>query len=234
VKVGIMQPYFMPYIGYFQLMNFCDKLVVYDNIQFTKKGWIKKNKYLCEGKEKVFSLQIKNDSSKLNIDERFLANSCMQQNKKILRSIESCYRKAPFFDQTFKVLQECFLSEQDNLFDFIFNSILVLADHMDINTHILKSSSIGANHQLKKQDRVIDLCLSMNAKTYINLSGGMELYSRDAFKDNNIDLIFMECINSKYDQNVDKFIERLSIIDMLMFVPMEEIKNLYLRDFKLI
>ena len=61
-KLGVMQPYFLPYIGYFQLIEAADVFVVYDNIKYTKKGWINRNRMLRNGSDMVFSLPLKKDS----------------------------------------------------------------------------------------------------------------------------------------------------------------------------
>ena len=61
MKVAIMQPYFFPYIGYFQLINAVDKFVIYDNIEYTKKGWINRNRILKEGVDLMISLPLKKD-----------------------------------------------------------------------------------------------------------------------------------------------------------------------------
>ena len=71
--IAIMQPYFFPYIGYFQLIAAVDMFIVYDNIKYTKKGWINRNRLLNRGKNVIFSLPLKNDSDYLNVCQRELA-----------------------------------------------------------------------------------------------------------------------------------------------------------------
>jgi hypothetical protein len=101
MKLAIMQPYIFPYIGYFQLINTVDKFVVYDNIQFTKKGWINRNRILINGKEEYITLPLKKDSDYLNIDQRVLSDVFKEQRNKILRKINESYKKAPGFKTAF-------------------------------------------------------------------------------------------------------------------------------------
>jgi hypothetical protein len=73
MKLAVMQPYFLPYLGYWQLMNMADTFVVYDNIQFSKRGWFHRNRLLLNKKEEMFTIPLKKDSDFLNINERFIS-----------------------------------------------------------------------------------------------------------------------------------------------------------------
>ncbi len=83
MKLAIMQPYFFPYIGYFQLINTVDEFVVYDNIEFTKKGWINRNRILVNGKDEYITLPIKKDSDFLHVKDRFLAETWSKDSAKM-------------------------------------------------------------------------------------------------------------------------------------------------------
>src|SRR5690606_18130129 len=122
MRLAIMQPYFCPYIGYFQLMNAVDKFVVYDNIQYTKKGWINRNRILMNGKDQLFSLPVKKDSDYLNINQRFLSDDFDGEKKKLLNKFKGAYNKAPYFKEIFPLLQEIINDDSNNLFDYIYHS----------------------------------------------------------------------------------------------------------------
>ena len=224
MKLAIMQPYIFPYIGYFQLMHSVDKMVVYDNVKYTKKGWINRNRILMNGEEKFFTLPLKNDSDYLDIVERKLADNYMFEKPKILRKIYEAYRMAPYFDVVFPIVQDCInYSEFNNLFDFIFYSIIKLKNFLDINTKIIISSSLGGgNELLKGKDRVIELCLILNADHYINPIGGLDLYDKLEFQKKGITLNFLNSGDIKYRQFSNCFYPNLSIIDVLMFNNKEE------------
>src|SRR5438270_13289718 len=122
MKVAIMQPYLFPYIGYFQLMNAVDQFIIYDNIQFTKKGWINRNMILLNGIDTYISFPLRKDSDYLNVDERYLANNWEQERIKILDKISRSYFKAPYYTTVYPLVEECILFRNTNLFHFILNS----------------------------------------------------------------------------------------------------------------
>lgn len=227
MKLAIMQPYFLPYIGYWQLLNAVDRFVVYDNIQFTKKGWIHRNRILENGTDKLFSIPLKKDSDYLNINERILSIDCKKQNEKTLRIIKNSYLKAPFFKIVFPILEDVFHYDKKNLFDFVLNSIFVIKKYLEIDTEVVISSSIPIDHfNLKAQDKVIAISKDLNANEYINAIGGIELYSKDVFNENDIQIKFINTSNIEYKQFKNVFVPWLSIIDVLMFNSVSEIKEL--------
>ena len=108
-SVGIMQPYFLPYIGYFQLMNEVDEFVIYDNIQFTKRGWFHRNRILQNNKDVYISLPIQKDSDYLDVRDRFIAKDFEKQRHKLLSKIKNNYLKTPYFKDVFPLIEEIIL-----------------------------------------------------------------------------------------------------------------------------
>ena len=114
MKLGIMQPYFLPYVGYFQLIAAVDKFVIYDNIKYTKKGWINRNRMLQNGADKVFSISLLKASDSLDIKNRELSPEFNRQ--KLLNQFKGCYAKAPYFQEVWPLLEEIILFQDKNLF----------------------------------------------------------------------------------------------------------------------
>ena len=216
-KIAIMQPYFFPYIGYFQLINSVDEFVIYDNIQYTKKGWINRNRILCNESDKLITLPLKKDSDFKDVFERKLSDTWIDDRNKILNLIKASYRKAPFFSETFEIVQKCLLYDDQNLFNFIFNSIKIINEYLEIKTKMILSSSLNIDHSLKSKHKVIAICKEMNATTYINAIGGVNLYDKDEFLENKIFLNFIKSNSLNYKQFDNEFIPWLSIIDVMMF-----------------
>ena len=234
MKIAIMQPYFMPYIGYFQMIKTVDKFVVYDNIQFTKKGWIQRNRILNNGKDDLFSLSIQKDSDYLNIFERKLSTDFIEHNTKTLRKIESLYKKAPYFSEIMPLITKIFTyKSHQNLFDFLFYSLQEILKYLSISTEFIISSTIKIDHDLKSQDKVIAICKELKAEQYINAIGGQELYKKEDFAKEGIQLDFIQPLPIEYSQFHHKFVPWLSIIDVLMFNSLEE-TNVMLSQFELI
>ena len=233
-KITIMQPYFLPYIGYFQLLNAVDLFVVYDNIQYTKKSWINKNRIIENKKDTLFTLPLKKDSDYLDIRERFLnENEKNKNHAKILNKIKNNYGKAPFYDESINTICKIFNHDEINLFDFVFNSIETIKAYLDITTELVISSKIE-DGALKHKYRVWDICKKLNSQNYINPIGGLNLYNKEEFKKNGINLSFLKTDNIVYNQfNNEEFITNLSIIDMLMFNGKEKTKK-FLNNYTLI
>jgi len=228
MKLGIMQPYFFPYIGYFQLMNSVDEFIIYDNIKFTKKGWINRNRILANGSDHYITLPIKSDSDYLLIQDRYLAETWTIEREKIIRRLDNAYRKAPYYDTVFPFIKSCLYYEESNLYNFLFNSLNCIKVYLDILTPLIRSSNISINHDLKSSDKVIAFCLARGAQQYINPIGGVELYDKFHFKSNGIELNFIKSSpNIVYNQGANhEFVPWLSIIDVLMFNSKEEIKGM--------
>lgn len=233
MRLAIMQPYFMPYIGYFQLINSVDKFVIYDNIQYTKKGWINRNRILVNGKDQLVTLSIKKDSDYLNVVDRELSESWNKDKNKMLNVIKAAYSKAPYFEDSYELISQCLNNPESNLFRFIYDSIILINGYLDIKTPVIISSTINTNHTLKSQDKVLSLCKSQNADVYINSIGGVSLYDKETFKRHEIELNFIKSNPIQYKQFNNEFVPWLSIIDVLMFNSKEEIKK-YLTNYILI
>lgn len=224
-SLAILQPYFCPYLGYFQLINQVDRLVLYDNIEYSRRGWISRNQFILNSKERLFSIPLKRASDYSNINDRVLAGSHEKSVKKILGQIESSYRTAPFFSEIFPVIRSVFMSAHVNLFYYNLHSITVFTKLLSINTEILKSSDLKIDHSLKSQSKVIRICQHLGADTYINPIGGVALYNKKVFEQNGLTLKFLRMNKIKYDQYNSGFIPNLSIIDVLMFNGVEKTKN---------
>lgn len=225
MKLAIMQPYFFPYIGYFQLINAADKFVVYDNIQFTKKGWINRNRILVNGAAEYISLPLSKGSDYLNVDQRKLAGTFKTESIKLLRRINESYRKAPQFDTVYPLIESVINAEEENLFGFIYQSLQAVCQFLDIKTEFIISSTLPIDHQLRSQDKVIAICDASGADQYINTIGGKELYSKEIFQQHNIELSFIQSGRVEYPQFANEFVPWLSIIDVMMFNSKEKIKQ---------
>jgi len=232
MKVAVMQPYFLPYLGYFQLIASVDTFIIYDNIKYTKKGWINRNRMLLNGTDVMFSLPLKKDSDSLDIVNRELASEFDQKN--LLNQFKGAYGRAPFFSDTFQLLERIFDCDDKNLFHYLHHSLSELCQYLDIPTEIRISSDISIDHELKAQDKVLALCQAANAHTYINAIGGMELYSKTEFMTHGIDLKFINSKTFVYSQYDAPFIPWLSIVDVLMFNSLDKVRSVINSNYELI
>ncbi len=231
IKLGIMQPYYCPYIGYWQLMNAVDEFVVYDNIKYTKRGWINRNRFLQNGKDAFFTINLKKDSDFLDIKDRILSN--VFDKKRRFNLFEASYRKAPYFKEIIALFESILFYDETNLFKYIYHSIEEICKFLNIETKLIISSEINIDHNLKSQDKVLAICQNLGATEYLNPIGGLELYSKETFYEQGIELKFIKSKPIKYKQFNNEFVPWLSIIDVMMFNSKEDISKI-LNQFELI
>lgn len=215
--VAVMQPYFMPYIGYYQLIAAADLFVVYDQIKYTKKGWINRNRMLVDGRDAVFTLPLRHDDDAKDVADRQVAETF--DPDKLLRRMAAAYRRAPCFTETFAFLERVLGCPERNLFRFLFASLQEACRHLGITTELRPSSAVASDRSLTGQERVLDICRATGAAVYVNAIGGVSLYSREAFADRGVTLRFLRPAPFEYRQFGDDFVPWLSIIDVLMFNP---------------
>jgi WbqC-like protein family len=224
VTVGIMQPYFLPYIGYWQLLAAVDRFVVYDNIQYTKKGWINRNRFLRNGTDALFTVPLKKASDSLNVADRWIADGF--DPRSLLDALTAAYRKAPFFQTVFPLIETVVAAAPRNLFDFLLHSLCATAAWLDIRTPIIVSSQLPIDHTLKAERKVLALCEALAATRYVNAIGGRALYSAQAFGVKGIELRFIETRPIRYQQYDHPFVPDLSIIDVLMFNSKDAVRGM--------
>ena len=215
MKLAIMQPYFLPYIGYWQLLANANKFVVYDNIEYTKKGWINRNRY-CE--DEFFTLPLQKASDFEPICHRRLAETWPQERGKILRKIRSFYRRSPNFNFVYPVIEDIFLCPDIDLFDFIFSSIIKVRNYLTIGTPIIISSSLDLIGDLRGKERVVETCKKATSHddiVYVNPIGGTGLYRKEDFENHDIELRFLK--------TKEKGENCLSIIDLMFRFYREEL-----------
>lgn len=232
MKLAIMQPYFLPYIGYFQLIAAADVFVVYDNIKFTKKGWINRNRFLLNGSDASFSLPLKSDSDFRDVIEREIAANFRPE--KLILQFKGAYNRAPYFEETIQLLEQIVFFDDRNLFRFILHSLQTICRYLDIRTPICASSSIPIDHRLKAQHKVLALCQEQGAQTYINAIGGIELYDKGIFAAHGIELKFIKPKPFEYPQFDDEFVSWLSIADVLMFNAAGTVREAILGNYEFI
>lgn len=223
MRLGIMQPYFFPYIGYWQLLNAADKYVIADELNFIKNGWINRNRILINGEAKMITLPLHGASQNKLINETEVAGDDAGRNN-LLKTIEINYKKAPYFSNAFPVVKTILAQEEKNLAKFLEYSIREVCQYLSIETELIVLSSLNNNDDLRRQDKVMDICKILEADEYYNAIGGQELYSYEDFASEGIILKFLKTANVKYKQYDNEFVPDLSIIDVMMFNSIEDIK----------
>lgn len=222
-----MQPYLFPYIGYFQLLAAVDRFVVYDDVTFIKQGWINRNRILINGEPSFFTVPLAHKSSAVAIRETAVSTAPEHRRwrEKLLKSFDNAYRRAPHFTTTYPLLEDVILKTTTNIAELAVDSIRAVAGCLGIATPLVETSSVFGNGHLHGEERVLDICRAERATRYINASGGRALYSRERFQAAGIELAFIEPQPIQYPQFGSPFVPWLSIIDVMMFNPVERVRE---------
>lgn len=213
MKIGIMQPYFIPYLGYWQLMNAVDRYVILDDVNYIKRGWVNRNRILLNGSEHLITLPLMKADAFKHINQ----NRLSEIPGNILKTIDLAYRKAPYYSETIPLVREILECPDRNLAGFLGKSIEKIARHLDISVDLYYSSEIERDRSLRAQDMIIDIVKQLNGTIYYNAIGGRELYSHERFAKEGIELAFVQPQLSPYPQRNNSFVPGLSIVDVMMY-----------------
>jgi hypothetical protein len=224
MKIAIMQPYFFPYLGYFQLINAVDRFYLYDDANFISRGWVNRNRVLLAGKPHWFTLPLVRASQNRKINEHCVARD--RNFGKLEAILKHAYGRAPLFEQVFPLLCRLLQDEENNLAVLLKNTLLAVSEYLGVSKPILLTSDMGIPEEAKGQNRILDICSSAGASSYLNPIGGRQLYDHDTFAKRGIELIFLKSRPVIYQQYAREFQPYLSIIDLMMFNDPSTIQNM--------
>lgn len=228
MRLALMQPYFFPYLGYFQLIRAVDLFVIYDDVQYVNRGWVNRNRILLNNEPAYITLPLQNASRIALITERQLAADEMEKARaKILGQLQSAYKHAPFYASVRGLVESVLHYPDNDLTGFLDNSLRAVCHYLGIATEIRRSSSIPRDEAgLRGQERTALLCKTLGADIYINPAGGVDLYEDSFFRMENIQLQFIHMDAISYPQGSEHFVPFLSIIDVMMFNSVESIHRM--------
>lgn len=189
MKVAIMQPYLFPYIGYWQLIAAADIFVLLDDVNYICRGWINRNRYYCDQRIQFFNFPIINASQNRRIcDTRLLYVKKQRNNMK--RTFSYAYRNAPYLYQTMAQLTPLLLDYETDLTEYAEKTIRQVCQYLCIDTPIIRASNLRHSTHGTGENGIIELCKALNADTYINPIGGKDMYNRNHFAREGIQLFF--------------------------------------------
>lgn len=217
-----MQPYFFPYLGYFQLVQAVDTFVVYDDVNYIKGGWINRNLILADGKKQRITLPLRAASPNLKINQIEIDN----RPNKLIETIRQRYSRAPEFHSVFPLIEDILLQKEQNLAGYLFYSLVKISDYLGIHPKWSESSMIKKDNELRGQDKIIAICGKLSATHYINTYGGVALYNYQSFANSAIKLSFIRSQPVSYPQFTREYVPDLSIIDVLMFNNLNQCQSL--------
>lgn len=228
MKLGIMQPYFFPYLGYYSLIKKTDKFVLFDPVQFIRHGWIERNRILKPGpgwqyvavplEKKSLSTLIRDVEIKQTEDWR----------NKLLRQLDHYKKRSPFYRQAMPVIEEALAIETNSITHLNQNILRKTCAYLDIalDVSVFSEMDLAIDEVTHPGEWALHISKAMKADEYVNPTGGVELFRREQFDSAGIGLSFLGNNLTPYSQRRDEFENGLSIIDVMMFNDVAAINKL--------
>ena len=188
MKIAIMQPYFAPYLGYFQLINEVDLFVFYDDVNFIKQGWINRNNITVGSEIKRFTIPLKKCSQNKKINDVEVAWESRDMDK-LIKTFRQNFKDKPI---ALDVVEDIWNRKPKSISDMAIQSIKSICEHLKIYTKFEKSSEINYRNTGDKLLNLVNICKNKGIHTYVNSEGGVDLYSKKDFKHNGISLEFLK------------------------------------------
>ncbi len=210
-----MQPYLLPYLGYFQLLHSVDTFVLLDEVAFINRGWINRNRLLLNGAAHLFTVPLAGSSQNRRIQDLRL-HPDDRARRKLLATIRQAYRAAPEFECAFPLVSEILLCQEPDLTTLVANSLTLINDYLGRPVPLVRSSALAGRGAATGPARLIAICQQLGATEYVNLAGGAALYSAADFAAQGLTLRFLEPVLTPYPQGGGAFVPGLSILDVLM------------------
>ncbi len=215
-KIAIIQPNYIPWIGYFKIIKNVDEFIFLDDVQYTKRDWRNRNFINSEKGKMMLSIPVKTKNKYLQkINDTECASNEWKNDH--LNKIRISYKNYPYFDQIFEILNKSyFKTNSTNLLINIYNILFELMNFLNIKTIISFSKDMPSDK--KKLDRIIEICKYKKANIYLSGPSASNYIDINEMKLNKVSLEYMNYENYIYDvkNKKHKFIEKLSIIDLLM------------------
>jgi hypothetical protein len=233
MSVAIMQPYFFPYLGYFQLVQAADHFVFYDDVMFIKKGWINRNRILMQGNDFLFSIPLEKQSQHKSIRQSTVAYGT-EFPSKWLQQIESAYKKAPHFQEVLELIHRVIQENPVSIADLAAKSVMETWTYLGLEQKFYMSSELKTKPDVDRALRLIHITQELGDSHYINAVNGQSLYDKPLFAAQGVQLDFLSPKLQPYPQGIQsEFMAGLSMIDVLMWNSREEVIQ-QLKNFDLI
>lgn len=214
MRIGILQPGYLPWLGFFEQMHKCDVFVLYDDVQYDKHGWRNRNRIKTVGGVQWLTVPVSvslADSPRIN--EVRIDNS-VNWRKKHLQSIRQNYSRAPYYGSYIGLFEETYAAEWELLVDLDIHFIEKLAACLGISTCLVRSSGIDIT-ETDRIGRLVNICRAFNADTFYEGAAGRDYIDTEYFVGQGITVEFQEYIHPVYHQLYGDFIPYLSVIDLL-------------------
>jgi len=210
---SIMQPGYLPWLGFFELIYSCDLFILLDDVQYTKKDWRSRNRIRTKDKWIWLSVPVLTKNKQNQLINEVKINSSINWRRKHLKAIETNYNKAEYFNDYFPYFERLYTIDWEYLLDLDIEIINWVVKMLNIKTPIIKSSSL--NTEGKKENKIINICKALNAGELYDTRAAQDILDLDKFNKNEIKIRFQDYKHPIYRQIYEPFFPYMSIIDLL-------------------
>lgn len=219
MKIGIMQPYFFPYIGYISLIRNVDRYILLDSVQFIRHGWIERNRILKQsGGWHYISVPLKKHSRDTLISDIEINNN-QKWKEKIIAQL-GYYKGAPYYYKVMDLIKSIFSIEFSNITSLNCYALKMICEYLGVYTpiDIFSEMNLEIEPPQEADEWALNICKSLPGITeYWNPIGGIDFFDRDKYLANNIEIYFQKMHIVEYKQKQKEFEPGLSILDVMMF-----------------
>ena len=213
MKVLILQSNYIPWKGYFDMINMADIFVIYDEVQYTKNDWRNRNKVKSPIGSIWLTIPVKQEKLSQKINETIVFGN--EWRKKHWNSIKINYSKSLFFNDYKNIFEEFYLTTNEtNISRINLQLIQIINKILEIDTNIVLSTEFDLVEG--KTEKLVDICKKLNCTEYISGPAAKDYLKEDLFKEQNIKLKWMDYTNYKqYSQLYPPFEQAVSILDLI-------------------
>lgn len=236
MKVGIMQPYFFPYLGYISLIKHTDRFILFDTVQFIRHGWIERNRILKQNNGWLYIQVPLIKSGRDTIIKDVKINNLETWKNKIFSQLQTYKKIAPNYNLVTRLINDVLEDEYNDIVHLNKKALEIVCDYLGVNTKIEVFSEMKLEIEpvFKPDEWALNICKVIgNVDEYWNPPGGITFFDKSKYEKAGIELRFQKMELLPYNQNRVEFEAGLSIIDVLMFNSIEKIHEM-LDKFKLL
>ena len=213
MRIAIMQPTYLPWLGYFELMHNCDLFVFLDDVQFVKKSWHHRNRVKTSTGETMLTVPVFSKGKRRQQIRETLINNELPWERKHFITIKNNYKKACFFDNYIDELQKIYSRDYNKLLDISIALIELIRREIGISTDTIMSSAL--NTEGVKSQKIINICKKLKSDVLYDTQGAEAILDLDLFEKNNIKVIYQRFKHPIYRHLHEDFISHLSALDLL-------------------
>jgi len=226
MRLGIMQPYFFPYLGYFDVINCVDKWVIFDGAQYRRHGWANRNRILHPTKGWQYIVVPLKKHSRATISKDIEIANEQPWQRRVVGQLQHYRSKAPRFAETMALVENCLDTKEESLSRLNGSILHAVCEHLGIafDTSVFSEMALDLGPVEGPGDWALRICEAIGAREYVNAPGGAALFDKEAFRRSGITLRIRGLVDFTYSCGEYEFIPHLSIIDVLMWNEPKKIK----------